>query len=210
MRKKIQSALGIAVLFTAGVAVAGSLLEATFIGQPQQRIESGEIVSCGLVLAAIENPLPQPSGRSWVFNGSVMVFGPNGGMVKGRASDIDAKVVAAGQLDLKKIKTLPLQRFWIKAPNSPATNVLAGTAVTDSEDPGYKLYSSDFSSTWGIIKAIQERRPIQIGFMVKGRNVEQILFGEVSMTESQLAQLDQCLGEWSERINRKLKESESK
>ena len=35
-------------------------------------------------------------------------------------------------------------------------------------------------------------------------------YGEVLMTNSQRAQLDQCLGEWSERVPKKLKAIEDK
>lgn len=184
-------------------ATAASLLDAIFFGQAQQQTTNGEIVSCGVIISAVETLSSKPVGRSLIFNGSLMVYGPKGGLVKGRVSDIDSKSIASGKLDLGLLKPLPSERFWMKAPNVAATEPNAGTEITLSEDPGYKLYSSSFDSTWGVIRAILDKTPVQIGFKVKGRNVEQVMFGEVQMTDGQRSQLEQCLGEWSAMVAKK-------
>ena len=191
-------------------AAAASLLEAIVFGQAQQQTTAGEIVACGVTVSAIEKPPGTPVGRTLVFNGSIMIYGPAGGLVKGRVADIDAKAVASGNLDVGLLKTLPSERIWMKAPNVAATEPNVGTTITKSEDPGYSLYASGFTATWGVIHAILEKAPIQIGFKVKSKNIEQVLFGEVQMPESQRAQLEQCLGEWSTSISKKYKAEPSK
>lgn len=203
MKTKIRLGIGVLLLVRAVGANAAMLLEATVIGQSQQQTQSGAVIACGVTIAAIEATPGPPTGRSLIFNGSVMIYSPNGGVVKGRVSDMDSKAIASGNLDFSKIKVLPSENFWIKAPNAIATESRTGTDVSNSEDPGYKYYLSSFESIWSVIQAVLEKRPIQVGFKVKGRTVERVLFGELQMTDAQRGQLDQCLAEWAKGITQK-------
>lgn len=200
MKTKIRLGIGVIVLACNVGANAAMMLEATVIGQSQQQTQAGAVIACGITIAAIEVTPGQPTGRSLIFNGSLMIYSPNGGVVKGRVSDMDSKAIAAGNFDFSRIKVLPSENFWIKAPNAPATEPRTGSDVSNSEDPGYKYYLSDFDSIWSVIQAVLEKRPIQVGFKLKGRTAEQVLFGELQMTDAQRGQLDQCLAEWAKGI----------
>lgn len=207
MKKLVLKAVcGLAALASFYAPVkAGTLLEAMLAGQAQQQMAAGEISACGFSLVAVEIPASPPSGRAYIFNGSVMVYGPEGGLVKVRISDMDAKVVASSNYDLSKLRILDTSYVWLKAPGEKATEPSPNTTVTASEDPGYKLYVSSMESTFALIDAIIDDKNIQIGFKTKASNVEQVLYGKVSLTDSQRNQVAQCLGEWSANMKKKYK-----
>lgn len=202
--KSLTLATMLALVQSTGVGAA-TLLDAMIFGQVQQQTKAGELVGCGVTVSAVEMPVGTPSGRLAVFNGSVMLYDPQSGLVKGRVSDIDAKVIASGNFDLGLLKMRPSERVWMKAPNVAATEPRVGTSISKSDDPGYSLYVSNFASIWGVIEAILDKKSVQIGFKVKNKNIEQVLFGEVQMLDGQRAQLEQCIREWSSNMSKKYK-----
>lgn len=205
MKKLVFKALcGLVALSSFGFPVkAGTLLEAMLAGQAQQQMAAGEISACGFSLVAVEVPSTPAKGRAYVFNGSVMVYGPEGGFVKVRVSDLDAKSVAANTFDMSKVRLQETAYVWLKAPGEKATEPSPNTKVTASEDPGYKLYVSSMESTLGLIDAIVDDKVVQIGFKTRTSNVEQVLYGKVSVTDSQRNQVVQCLGEWAANLKKR-------
>lgn len=207
MKKLVFKVLcGLVVLSGLSVpAQAGTLLEAMLAGQAQQQMAGSDISACGFSLVAVEVPTVPATGRAFVFNGSVMVYGPEGGFVKVRVSDLDAKAVATNNFDMSKLRFIETAYVWLKAPGEKATEPSPNTTVTASEDPGYKLYVSSMESTFALIDAIIDDKIIQIGFKTKTGNVEQVLYGKVAVTDSQRNQATQCLGEWSANMKKKYK-----
>lgn len=195
----------LAIATVCAPASSASLHEGALIGQVQQQFNGNEIDACGVTITAIEARVGAPAGTLLVFNGSAMVFDLRGGLVKGRAAEIDAKLVASGKANFANVKVLPTETIWMKAPDVPVTTPRAGTTVRDSDDKGYRIYVSDFAAVWGVIDAIVDRKVIQIGFRTRGSNTDQALFGTVQLSEGQHSQLVGCLREWSAALKKKYK-----
>lgn len=184
-------------------AHGGTLIEAQMSGQVQQAFNGSELSACGVVIVAIESITGAPTGKVLVFNGSFSIGNLSGGLVKGRASEVDAKRIASGKAGLGDIRPLETTNVWMKAPGAPVTTPMKSVPIQKSDDPGYLIYGSDFESVFALVKAVQSRQPIQIGVRAKGRNFDQALFGTVQMTEAQSSQFDQCMVEWATLMQKK-------
>lgn len=185
-------------------AHAGTLLEAQIVGNVQQTFSGSEVSSCGVVIAAVELLQGPPSGRALVFNGSFSIGSISGGLVKGRASEMDAKRLASGKAGWEDAKPLPTSYIWMKAPSAPVTTPIKEVPLQKSDDAGYLIYGSELKSVLGMADAVLGKKPIQVGMKIKGRNFDQALFGVVEMSDAQTDQLRQCLAEWAEGIKKKL------
>lgn len=174
------------------------------VGQVQQQSKNNEIDACGVTVSAMEVRTGPPSGTLLIFNGSIMIYGPEGGLVKGRASELDARLMATGKYDLSTLKPLRTISTWMKAPAKPLTAPIAGTGVKDAEDRGYRIYASDFDAVFGVITAVIERQVIQIGMKTQG-TTDRILFGKVELSDAEHEQLLACMREWSATMNKRYK-----
>jgi hypothetical protein len=171
---------------------AGSLLPAILGGQVQQFTDNGAVSGCGITLFAVELNAPK---QALVFNGSAAIYKTGVTAVKGRGSEMDAKLIGSKDFDIKKLKTLKTQMFWLRAKGSPATTIAAGTKFFDSEDKDYRMYVSSFDPVFKFIDSVLTGESVQIGLKVEGRNSEQVLFGTVDISEDEKSQLGACLGE---------------
>lgn len=182
-------------------AQAATLAEALFEGQVQQSFEGEKVASCGVVISGLELT---NSGDALMFNGSFAVYDPQGGLVKGSASEIDAKLVGAANVQ-NKVRRLKVDNVWLKAQGAPRTTLRSGTTIGRGEDPLYILYATGLQPLAAILRGISERQPIQIGVRVSGRKFDQVLFGVVNLTDAQSAQLGQCVSEWTASVMEKYK-----
>lgn len=135
----------------------------------------------------------KPLGRALVFNGSTVVFRSGSALVKGRVSDIDAKKLYSEAFVLGDLKPPKTINIWMKAPNSPAT--VPVSAVGESEDKNYLIYSAAFASALPVLRSILLKEKIQIGFRVAGKTSDQVMFGTVEISPDENEQLNQCLKE---------------
>lgn len=186
-------------------ALAATLHEGVMVGQVQQQSKGSEIDACGVTLSAIEVLGGAPSGKILVFNGSVMIYGLEGGLIKGRASELDARLLASGKADFSNVKPLPTVTTWMKAPGKPLTTPRPGTTIRDSDDKGYRIYASDFDSVYSVIDAIIEKQVIQVGMKTHGSSTDRVLFGTVKLSEAEQAQLLSCMSEWGAAMKRRYK-----
>lgn len=182
-------------------AHADMLAEALFQGQVQQSFEGEKVASCGVVITGLELT---NSGDALMFNGSFAVYDPQGGLVKGSASEIDAKLVGAANVP-NKVRRLRIENVWFKAQDAPRTTLRSGTTMGKGEDPRYILYATGLQPLAALLGSISDRRPIQIGVRVAGRKFDQVLFGVVNLTDAQSAQLGQCVSEWTAAVMEKYK-----
>lgn len=182
-------------------AQADTLAEALFQGQVQQSFEGEKVASCGVVISGLELT---NSGDALMFNGSFAIYDPQGGLVKGSASEIDAKLVGAANVQ-NKIRRLKIDNVWLRAPGAPRTTLRSGTTIGKGEDPLYILYATGLQPLAALLRSISDRQPIQIGIRVAGRKFDQVLFGVVNLTDAQSAQLAQCVSEWTALVLEKYK-----
>lgn len=182
-------------------------MEALVFGSAQQHTTAGVLDSCGVVLVAVEKFDGAPVGKLLMFNGSFSIGAVGAGLVKGRAAEIDAKLLVNGKAKLTDAKPLPTVNVWMKGPDKPATHPLVQSPLQNSEDPGYLIYGTSLDSALGLLESVVAERPIQLGVRIKGRNFDQALFGVVQMTNGQREQFDQCVGELLADMERKLKDS---
>lgn len=177
-------------------AQADTLAEALFQGQVQQSFEGDKVASCGVVISGLELT---NTGDALMFNGSFAVYDPQGGLVKGGASEIDAKLV--GVLNVQnKVRRLKIDNVWLKAQGAPRTTLRSGTTIGNGEDPLYILYATGLQPLVALLRSISEKQPIQIGVRVAGRQFDQVLFGVVNLSDAQSAQLGQCVSEWTDSV----------
>lgn len=177
-------------------ANADTLTEALFQGQVQQSFDGNKLASCGVVIAGLELA---NSGNVLMFNGSFALHDLRGGLVKGSASEIPAKLVGTGDSQ-KHIRHLRVEKVWFKGHGAPRTTVLEGSKANRGEDPRFVLYATELESLSGVLQSISDKQPIQIGVRVAGRKFDQVLFGVVNLSDAQFAQLSQCIVEWSKSI----------
>lgn len=187
---------------------AGTLLEGKLAGMVQQFTNNGETSGCGVGISAVELPTGNPSGQLLIFNGSFSIQGPLGGIVKGRASEMPAKIAASGKATLKDVQSRETANIWMKAPGVPATSPIKNGEVEKSEDAGYLVYVSDFESVMGLVKAVMARQSIQVGMRIKGQNYDRGLFGVVKLSDAEANQFEQCIGEWAASITKNLKQAD--
>ncbi len=131
-----------------------------------------------------------------MFSGSFSVYDLRGGLVKGGAFEVDAKLVGKPNKE-KEIRSLQIEDVWFKGHGAPRTTVLEGATVSRGEDPRYIVYVTGLKPLTALLQSISDRQPIQIGVKVTGRKSGQVLFGVVNLSDAQSAQLAQCVAEWS-------------
>jgi hypothetical protein len=201
MQRAIQHAAVTAAACLAFVSHADTLTEALFQGQVQQSFDGDKVASCGVVVSGLELT---STGNALMFNGSFAVYDPLGGLVKGGASEIDAKLVGTANSQ-KHIRHLQIANVWFKGQGAPRTTVRDGTTINKGEDPRYILYATGLKPLSALLQSISDKQPIQIGVRVAGRKFDQVLFGVVNLSDAQSAQLGQCLTEWSNSVLEKYK-----
>ncbi len=199
MGAKVQAAWALACLGVHMSAASATLVEGNISGQVQVFTDKGEITSCGLTLVAIEVP-KAPGGVLMVFNGSFTLQDPRGGLVKGRAAQLSGRALASGKAVPSDIKPLDTEFVWLKAPGAAATFPVNSKAIGRSDDPGYQIYVSCLTSLLAITEAVTDGRPIQVGMRVRGRGTDNGLYGKVELSEPDMAQFQQCVGEWSSNV----------
>lgn len=176
---------------------AGTVSDALLSGQAQQFMNDGKVTGCGVTLSAIETSAGA-NQTAHVFHGSISVMGLAGGLVKGRVSTIPAKKLLAG--DASALAIQAAQMVWVKAPGAPATALLPGQKVHQSEDRGYILYGAALPPLVDAMFAVQDGKPIQIGLRTAKVDYDVILAGVVEMSPAQQQQLAQCLGEFAAHV----------
>lgn len=195
--------LAFAAALFAGVAGANTLTEGLLRGQVNVTMSDGNVDGCGVTVLALETG-NGATGKLRVFNGSFVLYTLGTGLVKGRASEVEAKLVLqqpGGALNQLKIS--PTEHFWFKAQDKPSTTLIEGQKHFKSDDPGYLLYATKFDAIFGLLDAVIERKPIQVGMKIKGRGVGEVLYGVVQMSDADTDQLVQCMAEWGEAVKKK-------
>jgi hypothetical protein len=188
-------------------ASGATLTKAIVKGTVQQFTDNGAISGCGLTVVALQIP-DSHQGQISLFNGSFSLLGMAGGIVKGRAAEVDAAIVRAGKIEPKSIKPLQTTYVWMRAPGSEVTMPVAGTSLGKSEDPGYLIYVSNLQSVLGLLDAVQERKAIQLGTRVKGQTADQALYGVVDLSDDDLEQLTLCVQDWSKVVLEKARQDD--
>lgn len=187
------------LVFAALESHAGTVAEALLSGQAQQFMDDGQVTGCGVTLSAVETGVG-PKQTAHVFHGSISVMGLTGGLVKGRVSTIPGKKLLAG--DASALVTQAAKMVWAKAPGAPATALLPGQKVNQSEDRGYIIYVAALPPLVDVLFAVQDGKPIQIGMRTAKVDYDVILAGVVEMSPAQQQQLAQCLGEFAAHVKR--------
>lgn len=185
-----------AIAITAN-ATAGELYEAQIAARVSQNFSGGEVASCGMTFFAVETPKTpvSKSVKLLAFNGSFSLIDLEGGLIKGRASEVPESAMSEANFNTNSVKALPTTDVWIKGPNANRTQPRNG-AIGKSDDPGFLLYATSYESVLGIIDAIHNQQPIQIGIHVAGRKFDEVLYGPVSISSNDKAQLVQCISDW--------------
>lgn len=192
--KWILKIAAIASLSLPALLSAGSLSEATFIGQIQQSMELGKVSSCGVAISAMEIAQP-PTGTLNIFNGSLYLVNLSSGLVKGRAAKADAALLVSGKFSEKDIKPVPTKYIWAKGYRSKATAARSLREVMRLDDPTYIIYNSDFDSIMGVFDSILQRKPIQVGMLAQGAPNDTVLFGVVEISDAEREQFRECLSD---------------
>jgi hypothetical protein len=206
MGAKLQAAWALVCL---GVHIAGAsatLVEGSISGQVQVFTDKGELTGCGLTLVAIEVP-KTPGGVLTVFNGSFSLQDPRGGLVKGRAAQLSGRALASGKAVPSDIKPLETEFVWLKAPGAAATFPVNSNAIGRSDDPGYQIYVASLTSLMAVTEAVTDGQPIQVGMRVRGRGTDNALYGKVELSEQDMAQFQQCVGEWSSNVLKRYRDA---
>lgn len=206
MKARFNWIAGLVALVPLTSVHCATLVEGSITGQVQVFTDKGSVTGCGLTLVGVEVPVVN-SGTSSVFNGSFSVQDARGGLVKGRAAELSTKALVSGKASLSDIKPLDTAFVWMKAPGASATFPVNSNASGRSDDPGYLIYVSSLGSLLSIIDAIANKQPIQLGMRVKGRTTDNAMYGAVQLSESDMAQFHQCIGEWSSNVLNALKSS---
>ncbi|BAL24018.1 hypothetical protein [Azoarcus sp. KH32C] len=135
-------AMSAALLVSAPVS-ADTVREAALAGELQQFTTDGKVSACGVTISAIElvKTRPAPGDKLLVFNGSFMLYSLSGGLVKGRASEVQGADFLAGKPNLHPREAAA---YWLKAQGKPATSPAPGQGMQPSDDPAYKVYVTEF------------------------------------------------------------------
>ena len=181
----------------------------TIDGLPSFNMDKGTYVACGITVRAwqeLSEPVPQ---EIFVLNGSINVNVQDEvlGSAKAIVSGIKTRELVASN-GKKHPDPKPLDSFWYKAPNSPATLPLNGK-IMDGDGVGSRIYITSAESATGMISAIVDEKAIQFGFRLQGDSQDTVYFGPVSMKEDEKAQVLQCLSELMVSAKKKIEELEA-
>jgi hypothetical protein len=105
------------------------------------------------------------------------------------------------------VKPLPTTDVWVKGPTAKRTQPRNGSTITKSEDPGFLLYATSYESVLGIIDAVHNQQPLQIGVHVAGRKFDEVLYGQVTMSSNDKSQLLQCISDWIKVKTKQIEDS---
>lgn len=97
-------------------------------------------------------------------------------------------------------------RFWLKAPGGAVTRPANGKPLTTSAHKHGLMYATRLEPILALITAMQEDQPMQVGFYVISQSMEVVFFGKVQLTDAETAQFSQCFMEWSDALDRRLRE----
>lgn len=86
------------------------------------------------------------------------------------------------------MKLMPVESFWMKAPNTRATSPTSGKIVYVST-PGSKIYFSDFEAVTELFSSALTDSAIQFGYRTKGAADESIHFGTIERSDEKKAQV---------------------
>ena len=179
----------LALLVSAPVS-AGQLVEAYMSGAVQQFLTEGRVTSCGLRFTALENFSATSDRSLHVVDGSVLIHTGGHASVKGLLSSATVAQVLSQQMGMSP--NIPLQTFWYKAPSSKATKAILDVPA---DTVNAKFYISEFMPALAVLDAAMSGKPIQIGFLQQDGNTTVILYGGVTISKGDIAQLGQCIGE---------------
>jgi hypothetical protein len=174
---------------------ADTLRAATIAGQVQQFLKDGRVTGCGVTFSAIEVG-NSPRDLLTVFNGSFMLSGPFGGLMKGWASSITGANVLAGNYGPDHLKPSKTLMVWAKAQGADATTIVPGQSIGKSDDPGYIMYLTPIKPLMALVDAIYEGTPVQMGMRTSAQKFDVVLFGKVAMPDEDKAALSNCITEW--------------
>lgn len=187
VQKMKQACLGITCALASWLAHAGSIYQAQLVAIPQMQVKAGKVLGCGFQLKAA--PTQQELDGSYVMLDTSFILASNGiTLMKGGAVKLAVKNGSVSP------SNLPIQAFWAKVANNPATTPLNDKAVP-SESPGYLMYGADFSAGNSLIEAMLDDARIMIGVRIKGEPVERIYSGEAKASEEEKQQVSQCIVE---------------
>lgn len=156
----------------------------------QQFTQNGSVTGCGLTFFGTEKV---QVGRALVFNGSAVIFKTGAVLVKGRVSEVEAKVLYSPNFNLRDVKPLKTDIVWFKASASAATTPLG--PVKDAEDKGYIIYGTKFDTVFPVLRSVLMGESIQIGFKAGSEKSEKVMFGVVEVSTEEKDQLKNCMGE---------------
>lgn len=164
-------------------------------GQVQQFLSDGKVSSCGVSLVAVEE-ITTAQDKPRVFQGSFMLAGPGGGLMKGRAATAPGDKLLSGAFNLTMLRPLKTERVWAKAQGSDATTVRPGERVQNSDDPGFIVYITPLAPLVALVSAVFDGTTIQIGTQAVGEKFEHVMYGKIVMSDDDREALATCLGEW--------------
>ena len=184
-------------------AAAGPVTEVNFLGQPLQYTKQGAVDGCGVRLVGITAPVPGVK-KVHTLDVSFNVANPGGGIVKGGLMTLSVQALAARKLD--QAVEVPIKGLWLKAPGSPATTPAEGKVLRAVTHKHALMYGARLPPVLALIEAMQEGKPIQVGFRVSADDMDHVFFGKVEMTDAETAQFTQCYSEWIGALNERLKD----
>lgn len=181
----------------AGMSVdlpAQNVVTADLRGQPLVYLKGGKLSGCGIRVIIVDTP-PKLTDATQVpvWDFSFNLYLPGTAAVKIGSYNVSANEIRSGKFEAKP-KNVPTAMGWLKAPNSEATNPLNG--VGKSEDAGFILYSTELDSVLALFKAQLDQSAVLVGTRREGAKMDRIFSGPIAMSETENAQIVQCLKEF--------------
>ncbi|MEY4749694.1 MAG: hypothetical protein RIQ60_1908 [Pseudomonadota bacterium] len=187
-----------------GVAFGGALTEVEYSGQPLQYTKAGVVDGCGVRLVGMTKPAPGQKTVS-VLDVSFNVTNPGAGLVKGGLVTIPVQAVIAG--DMAKKVEVPIRSLWLKAAGKAATTPINGKAIPSTTHRHALMYPTRLEPVLDLIAAMQQGQAIQVGFHLTAKDMEEVFFGKVHLSDAETEQFAQCFTEWSAALEQRLLEA---
>ena len=171
-------------------AVAQNVVPVQMTGQPLQYLRDGAVNGCGIRMIAVEVADNLSTEASEV---SINVYDRGRAIVKAIAY---APLVQGDRVP----KTLKVNAAWARAPGSNATRALGQTGYGD--DKRSLLYATDLGGALAILQAQIQGKPVQVSVQREGEKSYRILSGVVLMTRQEQEQLQVCVAELVDKMQR--------
>jgi hypothetical protein len=186
---------------SAGFAHADMLLKGNMQGQPQIMVKNGKTTSCGIRIVG-GNEINKPDDVLKGFDVSFNIYDNYQALYKGLASK---PISGQDIIDQKRINgNVPLKSFWVKAAKQNASAPLSGKVIS-GETKHSLLYVSDLIQSLKLLDAILGRQEIKVGIHRAGDPVGSVFYGTVQLTDEEIEQTGNCLGELLETMNQNKK-----